>query len=301
MSSGNRTKRGIRSLAPNWLMTIPLQIIQLFLIIIPTIIVVWLSITNYSPILGVGIWKSKIIWAENYVRILQESEFISAVSTTAYTSLVCISAEFLIGLFLALIFSGKFLGRRIFFMSLIVPMMIAPIVVGNNFWLLFNANGPVNQVIGLLVGEPFFRMSWFTNPKYALLPIMLAEIWHWYPLSFLILLSGLTGIPTDEIRAAEVLGASSWQMLWRVKLPKLKKVAIIALVIRGMESTKIFDIAYLLTGGGPGTVTENFSLYMFKYSFTYSRISYVSAGAWIILVATVLLFSFGLRSVFRRE
>jgi len=174
--------------------------------------------------------------------------------------------------------------------------MIPPIVIGNNFWLIFSANGPVNQLIGMIL-KTEFKLSWFSHPRYALVPIILSEIWHWYPLTFLILFSGLVNVPISEIRAARILGANEWQLFWRVKFPNLKGIIAIALVIRMMEALKVFDVIHLLTHGGPGTLTESISFYLFKVGFKYSRISYISAGAWIILLISLLGFSLALRSV----
>ncbi len=281
-------------------MLLPANIVLLFLVIVPTVLVIWLSFINFQPTFGASFWQAPFVFLDNYIKILKDGEFLSAVLRTAGVSVVCLAVEFAISLLIASILSGEVFGKKVLFPLLIVPLMIPSIVVGNTFWLIFSANGPVNQIIGMILGADF-KVSWFSHPQYALLPIVASEIWRWYPLIFLILFSGLASISTSEIRAARILGASEWQIFVRIKFPKLKGAIIIALVIRMMEALKVFDVVHLLTRGGPGTLTETISYNLFKNGFKYSRVSYISAGAWIILFVTLISFSLALRSVMAKE
>lgn len=284
----------------NIFMLLPTNLILLFLIIIPTILVIWFSLVNFQPNFGINFWEAKFILLQNYLKILKDKDFLNAVIRTIYISLLCLGVEFALGLFLASLLTKEILGKKIIFPLLIIPLMIPPIVVGNNFWLIFSANGPINQIIGIILNKEF-KVTWFTHPRLAIMPIVLSEIWHWYPLTFLILLSGLLNVSLTEIRAARIMGATEWQIFTRIKFPKLKGIIAIVLIIRMMEALKIFDVVHLLTQGGPGTLTETISFYLFKYGFKYSRISYISAGAWIILFITLLGFSLALRSVLVKE
>jgi len=291
---------GKRKIPLNLIMLLPTNIILLFLVVIPTIFVIWFSLVNFQPNFGMNFWESKFILLQNYIKILKDKEFLNAVTRTIYISLICLGVEFTLGLFLASILTKEIHGKKVLFPLLIIPLMIPPIVVGNNFWLIFSANGPINQIISIILNKEF-KVAWFTHPQYAIMPIILSEIWHWYPLTFLILLSGLLNISPTEIRAARIMGATEWQIFTRIKFPKLKAIIAIVLVIRMMEALKIFDVVHLLTQGGPGTRTETISFYLFKHGFKYSRISYISAGAWIILFITLLGFSIALRSVLVKE
>ena len=277
-------------------MLLPTNLVLLFLIIIPTILVIWFSLVGYQPTFGVPFWHAPFVALNNYARILKDAEFIISTWRTIYISLISVSIELVLGLMIGSILAGQIYGKKILFPLLIVPLMISPIVVANNFWLIFSANGPVNQIISFITGSDF-RVSWFSNPDLAMIPIVVSEIWHWYPLTFLIIFSGLISISPSEIRAASILGASEWQIFWHIKLPKLKTIIIIAVVIRMMEAMKVFDTVHLLTQGGPGTETQTISYYMFKIGFRYSQISYISAGAWIILAISLLGFGLALKSV----
>jgi ABC-type sugar transport system permease subunit len=134
---------------------------------------------------------------------------------------------------------------------MLVPMMIVPAVAGYVFWLFFQSNGPLNAIISMIIQQPF-TVTWLSSEFTALAAVIIAEVWEWTPLMFLILLSGLVGLPEDQMRAATMLGASFWQKFRYLMLPMMKPIIVIALVIRGMEAVKIFDMIYLMTGGRSG-------------------------------------------------
>jgi len=273
---------------PIWLI-VPVEAILLFLLITPSIMSIWLSLVSWQPTFGIGILSGKFIGLKNYIDLFTEARFLWAFLRTFIITGVCVSVQFLIGLGLAMLVYKPLPFRKFFTLVLILPMMFPPLVVGNNFYLLFFAEGPINALISYVIGSPF-RLDWLTHPTWAIFPVMIAEIWQWYPLMFLIMIAGLRGLPPNQLRAAEVLGGSRWQIFWRVKIPQLVPIILIAFVIRMMEIIKLFDIVYIMTKGGPGTQTETISIYMFKIGLKDFRTSYISAGAWIVLVASIFLF-----------
>ncbi len=113
---------------------------------------------------------------------------------------------------------------------------------------------------------------------------MVADIWQWTPLMFLILLSGLVALPEDQTNAARILGASFYQQMRRLVLPMLKPVILIALIIRAIEVFKIFDSVYLMTKGGPGTASETISTYLVKQVNVNGRWGYASSVAILVLI-----------------
>ena len=206
--------------------------------------------------------------------------------------------EFLIGLGLATIFLKKFWGKRIWFTALLTPMMIMPVVVGYTWFMLFQYTGPVNQVLGWIGGTATGAdLQWLNNGLLAFFAVVITEVWHWTPLFFLILLSGLNAVPENPVRAATVLGASHWRIFWTVIMPNMRGVIIIAFVIRGMEVIKLFDEIYILTRGGPGTATETMSLYLYKLGFQDFRLAYAGSAGFIVLVITVVMINMMLRPI----
>jgi multiple sugar transport system permease protein len=268
---------------------VPVQAILLFLLIVPSLLSIWLSLVSWQPTFGIGILHAKFIGLNNYIELFTDVRFLWAFLRTFIVTVVCVCAEFLIGLGLALLVYKPVPLRRFFILALILPMMFPPLVVGNNFYMLFFAEGPVNAIISAIIGKPF-RLDWLCNPTWAIYPVMLAEIWQWTPLMFLIMIAGLRGLPPNQLRAAEVLGASAWQIFWRVKIPQMVPIILIGFVIRMMEILKLFDLPFIMTKGGPGTATETISIFMNKVGLTDYRVSYISACAWIVLIASVYLF-----------
>ena len=272
-----------------WLI-IPVECFLLFLLIIPSFISIWLSFVAWQPTFGISIFHAPFVGFENFIELFTEKRFIMALLRTFLIAGVAVSAQLLIGLGLAVLCDKEFPMRKFFVLCLLMPMMLIPLVVGNNFFLLFQPMGPINDIIGRIIGHNFI-FDWLASPDYAILPILLAEIWHWYPLMFLIMLAGLRALPPNQLRAAEVLGSGRLQTFFRIKIPQLVPVILIAVVIRCMEVFKMFDEVFILTKGGPGTVTETISVYMYKIGLKDFRFSYVSAGAWIVLIICVVIFT----------
>ena len=189
---------------------------------------------------------------------------------------------------------GDFPGKRIFYALMLVPMMIVPAVAGYMFWMMFQSNGPINAVISAIIGQPF-TLAWLSSEVPATIAVIIAEVWQWTPLMFLIMASGLVGLPEDQMRAATMLGASGWQKFRWLMLPMLKPIIIIALVIRGMEAVKIFDSIFLMTAGGPARATESLSIYMYKVAFQQVRWSFAAAAAMTVLVIMTIIASYALR------
>jgi multiple sugar transport system permease protein len=232
---------------------------------------------------------AEFVGFDNYKELLvYDTRFVEAVIRTLLISAICLALEFAFGLGLAVLFLREFRGKSALFSIILMPMMILPVVVGYTFWMLFQSNGPINQIIELLLGhDP--HIQWFRSSTLAFVTVIVTEVWHWTPLFFLILLSGLNSIPENPVRAAVILGASPRQVFWRIVFPMLKPVIIVAFVIRSMEIIKLFDEVFMLTRGGPGTSTETISLYIYKLAFSDFQLAYGAAAAFLVLVGTLLL------------
>ena len=246
-------------------LTLPAQILVLFIALFPLLMQLYISLTDWSPLSGVGWWRAGELWNSfaNYTDLVSDKRFWGAIWRTAIVMAVCVPAEFLLGLALATLFADNFPGKRIFYSILLMPMMVVPAVAGYMFFMLFQSGGPVNDILSVFVGGPV-TIAWLSDPTLALAAVMIADIWQWTPLMFLILLAGLVGVPEDQMKAATLLGANSWQRFTTIVLPKMKTIIIIALAIRVIENFKIFDTLYIMTGGGPGVATETISVYIYK-------------------------------------
>jgi multiple sugar transport system permease protein len=261
---------------------IPIEIVMMFLLIFPLVVEIWVSLTNWTPLLGTNWWHAKFIGLKNYYQILfKDNRFVMAVLRTTLIATVCVVVELGLGLLYGLLFVRDFRGKKIFVSLLLLPMMIIPLVAGYNFFMLFIENGPVNQILGWILGREV-TLHWISDPTLGLITIMVADIWEWTPLMFLILMAGLTSVPQNQVRAAVSLGAGSFQIFRFLTIPLMKPIILIAVVIRGMELFKIFDLVFILTRGGPGTTTETISFYLYSAGFSYMRMGYIAAGAFIV-------------------
>jgi len=279
------------------------QVLLCVMLIFPFILEFVISLTEWQPIYG-NFWDAfgsvfthKINQGVGYnYLITDEPRYLQALGRTVIISVISLCLEFVIGLALATLFLKKFWGKRLWFTALLSPMMIMPVVVGYTWFMLFQYNGPVNQFIGWITFSET-NLMWLNTGHLAFIAVITTEVWHWTPLFFLIMLSGLNSVPENPIRAATVLGASNFKIFWTIILPNMKAVIIIAFVIRGMEVIKLFDEIYILTRGGPGTATETISLYLYKLAFEDFRLAYAGSAAFIVLIITVVLINMMLKPI----
>ncbi len=166
-------------------------------------------------------------------------------------------------------------------------MMVVPAVSGYMFLILLQSTGPVNGMLGALLGHPV-QIVWFSNAGTAMAAVVAADVWQWTPMMFLILLAGLIGVPEDQIKAARLLGASWAQILRRISLPRVRGVIGIAVGIRVIESLKLFDVMFIMTKGGPGVATQTLSLYIYKRTYGDLEWAYVAAVGLTIVVVMSL-------------
>lgn len=277
------------------LMALPAQLLLVFIVVFPLLMQVYVSTTWWSPLdgdpwyLAYRSWN----WFDNYAYIFEDPRLWGSIWRTLVIVLVCVPAQFLIGMGLAILFMDKFPGKTVFYTILLTPMMVVPAVVGYMFYIMFQQTGPMNDLIAGLTGLDA-DINWLNDVNLAMVAVMIAEIWQWTPLMFLILLAGLSGVPEDQMRAARLLGASAWQRFWRIALPKMKTVIVIALVLRTVECLKVFDTLFIMTKGGPGVATESISLFLYKTTFQDLEWSYVASIGLFILFALSVLAGIGI-------
>jgi len=194
----------------------------------------------------------------------------------------------------------NFVGRNFVMILLTISFMIAPVAVGFLWWTILDTNyGPMNHLVVDILHLAENKISWTGDPNVALYSIMLVDIWQYTPFMMLILLAGLKSIPAEPYEAALIDGASGLAMFRHITLPLLKPAILVALLIRIIDSFKVYDLVYLLTYGGPGTSSEVASFYIYLRGFKHFRISYASALSYIILVISAILITL-LISIIRR-
>jgi len=253
-------------------------------ILVPFALTIWISLLKWRA--NRPFETARFAGFENYEAVLTTDQFWLALARTFYFAGAAVALELSIGFVLAMLVSKCTQSRRLYTTIFLVPMMIVPIVVGYNFSMIYIDSGPLNQILAPFM-EAFGidpRIRWLSHPIAAQWAIIIADIWQWTSLTFLIFLSGFAALPRHLVNAARVMGASPWQTFRHVELPLLKPVIVIALVIRTMEALKIFDMPMLLTQGGPGNATETISIYLWRNAWIFNKISYAAASSLILLV-----------------
>lgn len=284
-----------------WL-TLPAQLLVLFIALFPIVMQIYISLTDWSPLDGIPWWRAYELWIGllNYADLIADNRFWGALWRTFFVMAICVPVQFLLGLGLAVLFVDDFRGKRVLYSTLLVPMMVVPAVAGYMFFMLFQSGGPVNDLLSFFTSEPV-RIAWLSDPDLALVAVMVADIWQWTPLMFLILLAGMISVPQDQQMAAILLGASWWRRFFTIVLPRMKSIIIIALAIRVIEIFKIFDTLFIMTGGGPGVATETISVYIYKVTQQDLIWSYVAAIALTILIVLSVVSVFAIKRMQRGQ
>jgi multiple sugar transport system permease protein len=232
---------------------------------------------------------------QNYKALFKDARLWESLLHTVIITVIALPVELVVGLLMAQLFLERLPGRQIFVSLLVLPTIISPIVAGATWRLLFdNRYGPINQIIGWFAGEPT-PLLWTISPYLVYPAILLCEIWQWTPFMFLILLAALSNVDKSLTEAAEIDGAGYWRIFFKIVLPSIWPVMAIAILIRGLDLARIFDIIYALTAGGPGTMTETASIYAYVQGFQQFETSYTAAMAFLIIALLTALVTWAIR------
>jgi multiple sugar transport system permease protein len=286
------------------LLITPGQLLMAFIVLFPASVAIYLAFTDFQPTSGYQ-WFDAYKgwhWFGNYWEALTSGGafwtgggFWMAVFRTAVVVALGVGVELVVGFALALLFLRAFRGRSILTVVFLLPMMVVPAVTGFIFYMLFQTQGPINGVLTFFLHDVLqltgqIQVPWLSDPNIALFTVILADIWQWTPLMFLILLSGLVALPEDQMNAARILGARFTHQLRYLILPMMWPIILIAVIIRAIETFKIFDSAWLLTAGGPGDATTTISVYLYRTTISESsRWGYGSAVAILVLIMVSLI------------
>lgn len=219
----------------------------------------------------------------NFERVLSDPVFWKALRNTFAFTIVSIACQFVIGLLIALYFQKKFALNGIFRALLILPWLIPIVSSANVFRWLLNVNGPLNfALIGFgLTSQP---VGWLTEPAYAIWAVTIANIWIGIPFNFVLLYTGLQGVPAEQYEAARIDGANAWNSLVYITLPWLKPVIASVLLLGTIYTSKVFDVVWIMTKGGPANASQVLATYTYQWSFDLYHFGPGSASAAIMFL-----------------
>ncbi|NLJ25961.1 MAG: sugar ABC transporter permease [Firmicutes bacterium] len=296
ITSFGRIKRWLGKNGTGYMFLAPTLVFLLLFIIGPII---------YSFVLSLYEWRlteigkpKNFVFLANYVTLLKDHVFWQAMKNTMVFTVGSVGIELLLGFFVALLLWQLPRGKGLANSIILLPMITAPVVVGLLWrYMLDPQFGVVNYALrGILPSE----MAWLGDIRLALPSVILVDVWQMTPFVVLVLHAGLCSISEEWLEAARVDGATYWQLIWHVVLPFLKGLIILVLMLRAMDTYRVFDTIYVLTKGGPGLATETIGIYTYKAGFSFFKMGYAMTLS-IVSLAIVLVFSLFCIRMMREE
>jgi multiple sugar transport system permease protein len=269
------------------LFPLPAVLTMILIVAAPVLYVAWLgfydwTLTSARPATFVGF--------DNYTNLLtRDTRFRNSVGVTVIFTIVSVLIQMVLGMAVALLLNRDFRGKHAARAAIMLPMIAAPAAMALVWRIMFNPQlGVLNELLRV-IGHPGFL--WVAHPSTALGSLIAVEVLRETPMTIIILLAGLQSLPNEPYEAAKIDGASSWQSFWHITLPLLRSAIMVALIFRAIFTLKVFDVIYVITGGGPSYSTENFTIFAYLQSFTYFRMGYGAATAMLffLMVMAVVL------------
>jgi multiple sugar transport system permease protein len=271
--------------ASDFIWFLPACLLLTVVVLYPVIRTVGLSFVHENLATG---FRSEFAGLDNFARITVDSRLRSSIWTTTVFTVVSVAAEFLIGLLLALSIESLRKWRNVARVTLLVPWTLPTAVIAVLWAFIFNDQfGGLNAVL-MRLGLINSAVAWLGQPGTAMAAIIAADVWKTTPFVFIILFAGLQNIPRDLYEAIEIDGGGAWAKFRFVTWPHLLPFAFVAMIFRIVQAFAIFDLVWVMTGGGPAGATETLSIYTYQTYMRYLDFGYGSALA-IVTVAVLAL------------
>ncbi len=267
---------------------------MLFLILVTTVPLVSLLVMSCFRIDLTYPLDNGWIGLENFIEMAQDDRFWYSIRLTAIYTAVTVVLQVAIGLGLAMAFFRGLRGQGFLRVSVLLPMILAPVVVGLAWrTLILTPEYGILDYASISLG--FGSKPWLVDPTWALISVIIIHTWQWTPFAFLVFLASLNAIPQEPLEAALLDTRTSWQRFRYIILPMLRPAIVIVIIFRTMIALRAFAAIFSATGGGPGTATEILNLYAYRVSFNSLDLGYGAA------LGTVLLFiTMGISLIFFR-
>ena len=247
---------------------------------------VWLSFHEWK--LGTPQDAAVFTGLENYRILLGDPDTLTSLRVTLVFAFSVVALEVALGVGLALLLERPIRGMSVFRTIFIMPMMIAPIVVGLIWRYIYNEQfGPLGQFLKLLGMEK--SPPWLSSPDWALASVILADVWQWTPFIFILALAALQGVPASVVEAARMDGARPRQTVLHVKLPLILPVVVVAALLRLIDAFKVLEVVFIMTEGGPGLSTEILSMRIYKTAFEFQQLGRASALSNLLLLVVAAI------------
>ena len=275
----------IMNRATPYLFLAPAAIVLIFALLYP---IGYLTVASFFDWrMGSPFADSTFAGLGNYIWILNDSNFHESFMVTMTFAFTVVVLEMFIGVGLAFMLERPIRGMSVFRTIFILPMMIAPIVVGLIWRYMYN---PQFGIINKTLKEWGFKsIPWLSSPDWALPSVIIADIWQWTPFIFILSLAALQSLPQSSIEASRIDGASTWQQIIYIKLPLMMPVLVVAALLRMIDAFKVLEVIFIMTNGGPGLSTEILSLQIYKTAFVSWELGRAAALSNILLLIVMVI------------
>ncbi len=274
---------GRRQTKEKWILLAPAMLVLALITLIPLANTLWLSFTDTrisalpKPVHFIGL--------ENYLYALTDPDFQAALYRTLYFTIVSVGLEGVLGVAVAVLLNQQFRGQLLLRALIILPWAVPTIVNAVAWRLIYHPDyGALNSLLYQLGFISDYR-SWIGNPATAMNMVILADVWKNFPLVAYVALAALQTVPDDLNKAAAVEGAGPWKRFRSITLPWIMGPLMVVMVLRTIEAFRVFDIIYVMTGGGPADSTKTASFYVYQEYFNYLRSG--SGASYAVLVAGI--------------
>lgn len=267
-----------------WLFLTPALLMIFVFTVIPSVWAIYVSFTDLA-LAGPKALDYTFVGLKNYIKLFSDRNFHHALSLSIQYTLYTNIGQFTLGMIAALILSRRKLRGQGFLLAVIVLPMVIPGIMQALIWssmLGAKEFGTLNRMVGIFGIDPIL---W--TRTYPMLSIVLVNFWNNSGFAMILFLAGLESIPKELLEAARIDGANGWQTLIRVRLPLIRYVVLLWLLLNTIGLFGMFDLVFGLTRGGPGNATELVGIYIYNQGFQYFELGYGSAAAMIMLVISL--------------
>ncbi|MEO0668823.1 MAG: sugar ABC transporter permease [Pseudomonadota bacterium] len=272
----------VNRLSPYMFMA-PAIFIMAIALLYPLGYMIWGSFRDWNPSQSIG--EAEFVGLKNYITLWNDPNFHESLVVTLRFAFFVVSIEMVLGVGLALLLDRDIRGMSVLRTMFILPMMIAPVVVGLMWRYMYHPTiGTFNRFLES-IGLP--KVDWLGD--YALTSIIIADIWQWTPFIFILSLAALQSLPRSALEAARIDGATAWQQIWHIKLPLMMPVLIVTGLLRLIDAFKVLEVILVMTNGGPGLSTEILALRISRTATEFRELGVAAAMSNYLLILLLLL------------
>ncbi|MEM6945777.1 MAG: sugar ABC transporter permease [Pseudomonadota bacterium] len=283
-------RRAVANRLTPYLFMAPAAAIMLIALLYPLLYMMWGSFRDWDPTQTIG--EAEFVGLRNYISLWNDPAFRESLSVTLIFAFTVVVVEMVLGVGLALLLDRNIRGMSLLRTLFIMPMMIAPVVVGLMWRYMYHPTvGVFNRTLEAL-GLP--KIDWLGQN--ALMSVIIADIWQWTPFIFILSLAALQSLPRSALEAARIDGATAWQQIRYIKLPMMAPVLIVTALLRLIDAFKVLEVILVLTEGGPGLSTEIVALRISRTATEFRELGVAAAMSnyllMLLMILTVAMFAF---------